>query len=237
MADFEPDEIGYWSEVKLDILREYAAAYSKILSAQTKKHNLDHIYIDGFAGAGVHRSREHGDLVTGSPINALNVKPPFKEYHFIDLNGDKTAALKKLVGDHPTAHVHNGDCNKILIETVFPRVKYEDFRRGLCVLDPYGLNLKWEVMKLAGQMGTIDMFLNFMVMDMNRNVLWRNPANVTPTQKARMNEFWGDESWLRAGYSKVETLFDVQDQSGRRRPCGPRPPTPPDVLSVSGGFF
>ncbi|HTW95398.1 MAG TPA: HAMP domain-containing sensor histidine kinase [Tepidisphaeraceae bacterium] len=29
----------------------------------------------------------------------------------------------------------------------------------------------------------------------------------------------------------------VADKSGRRRPCGPRPPTPPDVLSVSGGFF
>ena len=28
------DEIGYWSEVKLDIIREYAAAYSRILSSQ-----------------------------------------------------------------------------------------------------------------------------------------------------------------------------------------------------------
>jgi hypothetical protein len=28
------DEIGRWSEVKLDIIREYAAAYSTILSAQ-----------------------------------------------------------------------------------------------------------------------------------------------------------------------------------------------------------
>jgi hypothetical protein len=25
------DEIGYWSEVKLDIIKKYAAAYSKIL--------------------------------------------------------------------------------------------------------------------------------------------------------------------------------------------------------------
>jgi hypothetical protein len=24
---------------------------------------------------------------------------------------------------------------------------------------------------------------------------------------------------------------------GRREPTGPRPPTPPDILSVSGGFF
>ncbi len=28
------DEIGYWSEVKLDIVREYAVAYTTILSAR-----------------------------------------------------------------------------------------------------------------------------------------------------------------------------------------------------------
>ena len=29
------DEIGYWSEVKLDLVREYASAYSMILSSET----------------------------------------------------------------------------------------------------------------------------------------------------------------------------------------------------------
>jgi hypothetical protein len=28
------DEIGYWSEIKLDIVKEYAQAYSTIMSAQ-----------------------------------------------------------------------------------------------------------------------------------------------------------------------------------------------------------
>ena len=28
------DEIGYWSELKLEIIKKYAAAYSKILAAQ-----------------------------------------------------------------------------------------------------------------------------------------------------------------------------------------------------------
>jgi hypothetical protein len=28
------DEIGYWSEIKLDIIKEYASAYSRILSSQ-----------------------------------------------------------------------------------------------------------------------------------------------------------------------------------------------------------
>ena len=32
-AEFEFDQIGYWSEVKLDILRDYAAAYSSIAGA------------------------------------------------------------------------------------------------------------------------------------------------------------------------------------------------------------
>lgn len=32
------DQIGIWSEVKLDIVREYAVAYSTILSKQRLKH-------------------------------------------------------------------------------------------------------------------------------------------------------------------------------------------------------
>jgi hypothetical protein len=53
------DEIGYWSEVKLDILREYAAACSAILA---KQQGLYHVYIDGFAGAGIHVRKATGDL-------------------------------------------------------------------------------------------------------------------------------------------------------------------------------
>ena len=37
------DEIGPWSLVKLDIVREYAQAYSRILSAQ-RKPGLHHVY-------------------------------------------------------------------------------------------------------------------------------------------------------------------------------------------------
>jgi len=50
----ECDEVGLWSEMKLEIVRDYAKEYSKILSKQPR---FKHIYIDGFAGAGVHLSR------------------------------------------------------------------------------------------------------------------------------------------------------------------------------------
>ena len=62
----EFDQIGYWSEIKLDIIREYAKAYSQILTAQ-KRPTLYHMYVDGFAGAGVHVSRSSGEIVAGSP--------------------------------------------------------------------------------------------------------------------------------------------------------------------------
>lgn len=99
-----------------------------------------HIYIDAFAGAGKHISKKTGAFVLGSPMNALLVEPPFREYHF----------------------------------KVLPKAKYKDYRRALCILDPYGLHLDWKVIYKVGQMKSIDIFLNFPVADINRNVLWRN---------------------------------------------------------------
>jgi len=63
-----------------------------------------------------------------------------------------------------------------------------------------GLDLSWEVIYTVGQMKSIDIFLNFPVADMNRNVLWRKPEGVTATQINRMNRFWGDESWRQEAY-------------------------------------
>jgi three-Cys-motif partner protein len=51
------------------------------------------------------------------------------------------------------------------------------------------------------------MFLNFPVMGMNRNALWRNPEKVSPEQRRRMTRFWGDESWKEAAYSSAGNLF------------------------------
>src|SRR5207245_928555 len=106
-----------------------------------------------------------GDMVAGSPLNALHVRPPFREYHLIDLDGAKAASLRELMANKPNVHVYEGDCNEVLLRGVFPRLRYEDYRRGLVLLDPYGLHLDWSVIRTAGQLGTVDMFLNFPVSD------------------------------------------------------------------------
>jgi three-Cys-motif partner protein len=141
------DVINQWSEIKLEIIREYASAYSRIISAQ-KKVTIKHIYIDAFAGAGVHISKNTGDFVLGSPLNALSIKPPFKEFFLIDMEGSRTNLLNKLIGERKDVHVLEGDCNTRILEEVFPKVKYEDYRRGLCLLDPYGMQLIGKLSKL-----------------------------------------------------------------------------------------
>ena len=200
------DFIGYWSEIKLDIVKEYAAAYSTILSAQ-QKPRLHHVYIDAFAGAGIHMSKTTKETVLGSPLNALSINPPFREYHFIDLDGDKIDMLPQMVGQHPDVHTYTGDCNHILLKDVFPQVKYEDYRRGLCLLDPYGLHLNWEVVKKAGEMKSVEIFINFPIMDINRNALWKNPERVSEVGMRRMNAFWGDDSWRNIAYTTERNFF------------------------------
>ena len=213
MSKIKLDEIGYWSEVKLDIIKKYAKAYSTIINAQPNIKR--HLYIDGFAGPGVHISKQTKGYVPGSPLNALNVKPPFKEFHFIDIDGNRADTLRERCEDYSNVYVYKGDCNNLLLEKIFPLAKYSDYRRGLCLLDPYGLHLNWEVVQMAGKMKSIEIFLNFQVMDMNMNVLWRNPDKVSKSQIARMNAFWGDDSWRNAAYTKTKGLFgDIEEKAG-----------------------
>jgi three-Cys-motif partner protein len=199
-AEPEFDEIGYWSEIKLEILREYARAYTGILSRR-RAPSFHYSYIDAFSGAGKHRLKSTGGYVPGSPLNALNVQPPFLHHHFIDLNEEKVSYLRDEIGSRRDVSIYEGDCNKILLEQVFPTVRREDYRRAICLLDPYGLHLEWPVIANAGAMRSIEIFLNFPVMDINRNVLWRDPSKVSPQRIQRMNAFWGDESWRQAAYA------------------------------------
>ena len=216
-------EIGYWSEIKLDIIKEYAGAYSKILDAQ-RRPVLRHAYIDAFSGSGVHVAKGTKSLIWGSPLSVLLVTPPFKEYHFIDLDQGNIEVLRMQVESRSTGpydpdsvHFYTADCNDVLLSDVFPKVRYQDYARALCLLDPYGLHLDWRVIQTAGEMKSVEIFLNFPIMDMNRNVLRRDPDKVDPKQLNRMTRYWGDESWREAGYTK-KTIFSAMRRRLRMKP-------------------
>src|SRR5258708_19179944 len=159
----------------------------------------------------MHLSRRTGQPVDGSPARALRESPPFDHFYCIDLNPGKTAYLKTLCGDRRNVNIITDDATLYLTTKLLPTIQYADFKRALCLLDPYGLHLDWEVIRQAGQSRAVDMFLNFPVMDMNRNAIWRNPEKVPQDGIDRMNTFWGDESWRKAAYAQNpqgNLLFD-----------------------------
>jgi three-Cys-motif partner protein len=212
MAESDLDVVGNWTEVKLQILRDYSKEYAKILNKQ--QYIRHYAYIDGFAGAGSHISKTTGMEIEGSPKIALQIHPPFSYYHFIDMDGKRAEGLRQLTSGRNDVTVYQGDCNTILLDEVFPKCRWEDFRRALCLLDPYGLNPNWRVVETAGKMKSIELFINFMIMDAKLNVLWNNPDKVNPRQIERMNAFWGDDSWRDGCYKKQKGLFgDMEEKA------------------------
>ena len=210
------DVIGQWSELKIDIIRKYAHAYTSILHS----YKFKPIYIDGFAGAGKHISKASGDEIDGSPAVAFAVEPPFAEFHLVDLDGHKVKNLRELAQHHKNVFVHQGDCNQVLLNEVYPATLNSSANRSLVILDPYGLHLDWEVIEAAGKSGRAEIFLHFPVADMHRNVFWRDPAGVDPEDVNRMNRFWGSESWRDVVYTEQATLFGPEVGKDRNSTSG-----------------
>ena len=198
------DEIGVWSEIKLDIIKEYANAFTRIMKSQPWCSG--YAYVDAFAGPGVHISRRKGEFILGSPLNALEIENPFTEYHYIDIDKEKTEALNRLTRGIPNITIYPEDCNEALVKKIFPSLQYESKKRALCILDPYGLHLHWEAIMEAAKLKTTEIFLNFPLMDMNRNVLLRDLPSADPDQIERMNRFCGSEEWQEILYKEDEQM-------------------------------
>ena len=203
------EAIGLWTEIKLQIIREYAAAYTKIL--KEREWCRGYGYIDAFAGPGEFVGKQDRDrIIPGSPINALNIEHKFNEYHFIDINQSKIERLRDLITGRPeakTVHLHLGDANEVLKRTILPNYQYESFKRALCILDPYGLDIEWKRLNPSAKPRTMDVFLNFPLMDINRNAALKILEAANPEEGVRLTKIWGDDSWKHLAYVEQGDLF------------------------------
>ncbi len=206
----ELEAIGTWSEIKLQIIREYASAYTTILKEQPWCRG--YAYIDAFAGGGQFVSKsDHDGLIIGSPLNALNIQNKFAEYHFIDIDPQKIDKLEELTADRPergAIHFYTGDANMKVPQEILPNFQYDSFKRALCILDPYGVDIEWTTIAKIGQSKTMDVYLNFPLMDINRNAARRVIELSDPNQGEKLTRIWGDDPWKELAYTLQERLFD-----------------------------
>jgi three-Cys-motif partner protein len=212
------DTIGCWSVDKLNLLRKYLEAYVTVLRKQSWCKGYE--YIDGFAGTGKPKTRDEQRYVDGSPRVALEVPNPFTRYHFIEMSSWRIKKLEKLKKEFPGRQIdiYPGDCNDVLRRKIVPGLPMASFKRAIAFLDPFGMELEWSTLKEVARAETIEVFLNFSVMAINRNVRLRRKEDISPLVRERMNRFWGTE-WEAELYEVQQTLFGTEivriNQSGR----------------------
>jgi three-Cys-motif partner protein len=206
------DTVGAWTLRKYDIISYYAEAYSNVLTNAKKKGPFKHAYIDGYAGAGLSIDERSGSIIKGSALRVLDIKPPFDKYVFVEI-GQARAELLRNQCRETSAEIITGDANIILPQIVFPQIRYEEFWRAFCLLDPYNLEaLRWETITAAASQHTIDILLHFPIMDINRSVLRKD--GIDEAQAHRLSAYWGDESWREIAYTSVGLLplGDLKDK-------------------------
>lgn len=107
---------GPWTHVKLAALEGYLPAYTTILKQNVRAKYLRTMYVDAFAGSGrmdyipteqaqlFEASREY---LKGSAARALEVKPEFDKYIFIETNKnrcDRTLITQETISEQGRAH-------------------------------------------------------------------------------------------------------------------------------------
>ena len=152
---------GDWTQDKLSRLRKYLAAYAKIMQNQ----HFNYAYIDAFAGTGYISKptseetenslflelggEEPQSFLAGSVKTALEIKPEFNKYIFIDKNSDHCHELDLTCSEYPELlpriKIVNAEANETLQELCNNR----NWRnhRAVLFLDPYGMQVTWETLE------------------------------------------------------------------------------------------
>jgi three-Cys-motif partner protein len=196
-----------WTQDKLDRVRKYLVAYSTIMGKRTFRY----AYIDGFAGTGYHELKpdenDTGNLfaeldepavefLDGSARIALQVKPRFHKYIFIEKSRRKTGELEKLRKDFPDKAediiIANAEANAYLRDLCVGRSWRSN--RAVLFIDPFGMQLSWETVAAVAQTKAIDTWILFPVSAVNR--LLKKDGNIPVKWRQRLDTMFGEPAWF-----------------------------------------
>jgi three-Cys-motif partner protein len=195
---------GGWTQIKLEVLREYLKVYLTAL----KHKPFQKLYIDAFAGSGecVPKNSNLG-TIDGSAKIALDTRG-FDRYIFIEHHTRRYHDLHGLCSSYHELDIrlHNGDANRVL-EGMLQRLDRNGWR-GVAFLDPYGLQLDWLTLTKLAKTQSIDVWYLFPLSGLYRQAA-RNFTNVDASKEAAIDRCLGTADWRQAFYkvSPQEDLF------------------------------
>lgn len=221
---------GVWTELKLDAVNYYLNFYVDVLREKPSPQNPFELwYIDAFAGSGSRRvEREIGGIfeneplssetvdMAGSVLRALDVSPPFKRLVFIEQNAERYRNLQSIASANPHRNIAplHGDANTKLKEIFGGKPWCDQDRnkgshRAVVFLDPFGMSVKWDTLKVLADTGAADVWYLFPTGAVNRQ-LASNLDRVDAHKQKALDEVFGTQSWRDDIYEQrtSTTLFD-----------------------------
>lgn len=198
---------GGWTQRKLDVLKKYLQAYTRIFKRNPQARFYSIIYVDAFAGTGTLRRPALGGLARflpelqenekefrkGSVRRALEVEPPFDKYVLIEKDAKKCKELEAISADFRTRSVEiiNDDANGALLEWI--RNLNPKRERAVVFLDPFGASVKWEVIAALGRTQAVDLWVLFPYSAINRMLV---RSRMPPVSWAdRLTSVFGTKEW------------------------------------------
>lgn len=188
------EEIGEWGENKYKIVGHYCNIFTN--SMYKKWERL--VYIDLFSGCGYSRITSSNKIIMGSPLISLRINRLFTDYIFIESDNAKYEALKvrinsmNIVG--PKINIINGDSNEIFTEII---KLIPNNSLSFCFIDPYNINIKFEVIKNLASRFKID-FLILLASGMDAK---RNFNVYLDNNNKKVERLLGSKDW-RVDFSK-----------------------------------
>lgn len=222
---------GAWTEAKLEIVARYAKAFQTAL----KFKPFESWYIDPFAGSGEREEKRlSGGLLENRPLEeevltfagsaklALEIEPHFNHYRFADTKSDHVDALRKLQAAYRERDIQifPGDGNqcvrKIVSNELWTRPQTAWKQRGIIFLDPYGLDVAWETLRIIAETKRLDVWFLFAAKAV-RQQLGPSFDRVDEGKAAALDRFFGESTWrnefFRAIPSQTSFLDDESDQT------------------------
>lgn len=216
MDIFQPQFGGDWTERKLACLSHYLVAYTTAL----KKQPFSKEYVDAFAGSGyvqIEQSdspqlsiesfvdEQSSGFLKGSAWHALNCKPAFDHYFFIEQCPAKCRDLEKLLEGFPEKSgrvtIQSENANSFL-SRYCSELTHDHGRRAVVFLDPFGMEVEWATIQAIARTKKIDLWLLFPLGVAVMRLL-RKDGRIDEPNRHCLNSIFGTDDWFERFYSKV----------------------------------
>ena len=215
---------GTWTEDKLERIRKYMVAYTRIMSRRPYHFS----YVDAFAGSGYIKKKEDDSgtlslfpeseeeeskkLIDGSARIALGIDPRFNEYIFIEKGKGGCIGLEALKAEFSDKasdiKVEHEDSNTYLRKLCNERDWKKE--RILVFIDPYGMSVEWDTIAELAKTKASDVWILF-PLGMAVNRMLKKDGDIPSRWSACLDKFFGNQDWYDAFYH-TEVINDMFGQ-------------------------